>query len=439
MQGRERWEGNVKRVDRSRREFLKTALGGAVGLTLLSGRGRSFSPNERIVVGHVGVGGMGNSHVKWFAGMKDVDIAAICDVDRSHLADTMAQLKERRPDCRVKGYTDFRRLIERKDIDVITCATPDHWHALVAIHAFDAGKDVYGEKPLSHNLAEGQAMLRAMEKNQRLFQLGTQIHAGDNYHRVVELVRSGALGKIEKVTIWKEMGPSDIGYPVQQPVPAGLDWDLWLGPAPYTEYNPKRCHFTFRYFLDYSGGTYADFWCHIADIVFWALEPTGLKSVEARGERAWDSASDAPAWLEADFEFENLTLHWRPSIPDLPGAEGKGIGACFHGSKGSLICDYGSRQIRLGKEVIQDLPDVPQCVPRSPGHQRNFLDCVKNRNLPESHLAYARQMTLPMHLGLVSWRLRRKIFWDCHQERCIGDEMANRLLSRPGRTPWMLG
>jgi len=422
----------------SRRSFLKTALGGAAGLTLLPGRCWSQSPNDRIVVGHVGVGGMGNSHVKWFAGMKDVDIAAICDVDEFHLADTMKKLREMRPDTKTEAYSDFRKVIERDDIDVISCATPDHWHALVAMHAFDAGKDVYGEKPLSHNVAEGRAMLEAMEKNDRIFQLGTQIHAGDNYHRVVELVQSGVLGEIKEVTIWKTTGSSDIGFPQDAPVPSGLDWNMWLGPAPYREYNPKRCHFTFRYFLDYSGGVYADFWCHIADIVFWSLAPEGLHTIEAKGERDWDSISDTPAWLEADFEFDDLTLHWKSHTPDIPGAEGKGIGACFHGSEGTLVCDYGSRQIRLDNEVLEDLPEVPKTIPRSPGHQRNFLDCVKSRALPESHLAYARKMALPMYLGLISWRLKRRLDWDCSEECFIGDEVANRLLSRPGREPWTL-
>lgn len=426
----------------SRRDFLKRTGQGLVGLGaglyLGAGRARAVSPNEKIVVAHVGVGGMGNAHVDWFASFPDVETAAICDVDEIHRLSTLARLKQMRPDTRAEAYADFRRVLERKDIDVITCATPDHWHALVTILAFQAGKDVYSEKPLSHNWAEGRAMVNAGRRYGRVFQLGTQIHAGDNYHRVVELVRSGVLGKIHTVRVWKEGGSPDLGFPPDQDPPPTLDWDMWLGPAPWHPYNPARCHFTFRYFWDYSGGDYADFWCHIADIVFWALEPTGLRTIAARGEEPHDGIADTPRWIDVDYEFDNLKLHWTTRAPDVPGAAGRGIGAQFEGTKGSLVADYGSRVIFLDGQELTDLPDVPQTIPRSPGHQRNFLDCVKSRALTESHLEYAFRMTTPMYLGSISFRLGRPLTWDPERERIVGDEAANRLLSRPYRAPWWL-
>ena len=421
-----------------RREFVRRAAAGAAGLTLLSRSAWATPPSDKIVVAHIGLNGMGRAHLRWFADFEDVEIAALCDVDGAHLGRALGELYDRRPGSRTEAYLDFRRILDRTDIDAVTCATPDHWHALVAVMAFQSGKDVYGEKPLAYCAREGRTMLDAMEANGRLFQLGTQIHAGDNYHRVVELVRSGVLGEIRKVHLWKTGGSPGMGFPANQEPPASLDFNMWLGPAPEAEYNPARCHRTYRYFLEYSGGVYQDFWCHIADVVFWALGPKGLRRISARGDSPWDGIADAPAWIDVDFEFEDLDIHWTTEPPDLPGAADRGIGACFVGSEGTLTCDYGTREIHLDGEVLEDVPDVPQTIERSPGHQRNFLDSVKSRTPPQSNLHYVRRMTLPMHLGLISWRLGRPLEWDDEKERFVGDTAADYLLSRDYRSPWTL-
>ncbi|MFQ6098602.1 MAG: Gfo/Idh/MocA family protein, partial [Armatimonadota bacterium] len=290
----------------TRRQFLKAAAGtltAAVGAAVATPKARAVPANEKIVVGHVGVGGMGNAHVNWFSSFPDVEVAAICDVDETHRLATLKRLRSRRPDTKANAYADFREVLDRKDIDAITCATPDHWHALITILAFQAGKDVYSEKPLSHNVAEGRAMLRAGRRYGRVFQLGTQIHAGENYHRVVELVRSGALGDIHTVRIWKTGGSPGLGFVPDGEPPPTLDWNMWLGPAPWHPYNPKRCHHTFRYFWDYSGGVYADFWCHIADIVFWSLGPMTPTTIEARGEEPMDGIANTSRWIDVDYEF----------------------------------------------------------------------------------------------------------------------------------------
>ena len=335
------------------------------------------------------------------------------------------------------GYGDFRHILDRSDIDAITCATPDHWHAQIATLAFQSGKDVYGEKPLSYDVREGQLMLKNQEKHNRIFQLGTQIHATDNYHRVVEIIQAGAIGKVHTVRLWKNDGSPDLGHPKSVAVPKGLNWDMWLGPAPYVDYIPERCHFTYRYFLDYSGGMFADFWCHIADVAFWALKPKGLKSIAARGEVA-AGISDTPKWIDIDYEFEDLNLHWSTTPPNVPGAQEMGIGAYFEGDKGTLICDYNNRKITINGETVTDIPEVPKSIPRSPGHQQNFVDAVKSRTPPESNLAYAREMTLPMHLGLISWQLGRKLQWNPDKEKFIGDSEANKMLSRKARKKWRL-
>jgi predicted dehydrogenase len=393
--------------------------------------------SDRIRVAHIGVGGMGKNHIKWFAGLPEVEIAAICDLDKSHLAEGLNLLEQLQPGKKINAYTDFREILERNDIDAITCATPDHWHAQVAVLAFQAGKDVYGEKPLSYSVQEGQMMLKNMESHSRIFQLGTQIHAGNNYHRVVEIIRSGMLGKIHTVRLWKTGFSPGLGFPQPVKPPDTLDWDMWLGTAPEVPYVPERCHGTYRYFLDYSGGVYADFWCHIADVVFWSLDPEGLVSIDARGE-APEGIADAPRWIDVDFRFRDLDLFWTTGPPDVPGAADRGIGAWFEGEKGNLICDYETMEIFIGGERLSDIPEVESTLKRSPGHQQNFVDSIKSRNQPESNLPYVRKMTLPMHLGLISWRLGRPLSWDEESEKCTGDEEANGLLRRKNRKKWEL-
>ena len=421
----------------SRRHFIRNSSMAALGLTIAPSLKR-IAPSDKLRIAHIGLGGMGNQHMKWFAGLPEVDIVALCDVDEHHLKDTKNKLKELRPDGpRIKTYGDFRRILDRKDIDAITCATPDHWHATVATLAFQAGKDVYGEKPLSYDAGEGKIMLENMNRYNRIFQMGNQIHAGDNYHRVVELVKSGQLGRIHTVRLWKTGAPPELKDTEVAPVPSYLNWDMWLGPAPYTDYVPAKCHFTYRYFLDYSGGVFADFWCHIADIVFWSLNPKGLKSIAAKGEKA-DGIADTPKWLDVAYQFEDLKILWSSAPPDVPGAAGKGIGAYFEGDKGTLLCDYNTRSIVIDGETLTDIDYVPMSIGRSPGHQQNFVDSVKNRTQPESNLAYARQLTLPMHLGVISYRLSKPLQWDAVNEQFVDDAAANALLHREARAKWKL-
>lgn len=421
----------------NRREFLKKSALGTFGLTLLPSLISHAAPSDKLRIAHIGLGGMGNQHLKWFSTLPDVDIVALCDVDQDHLNGTLKTLRDLVPGSQAKGYEDFRHILDRKDIDAVTIATPDHWHAQIATLAFKAGKDVYGEKPLSYDVKEGQVLLKNLRKHNRIFQLGTQIHAGDNYHRVVEIIQAGAIGKIHTVRLWKTGFSPGMGHPVSQTPPKTLNWDMWLGPAPYVDYMAERCHLNYRYFLDYSGGVFADFWCHIADVVWWSIQPKGLKSVAARGEKT-DGIADAPKWVDADYEFEGLKLYWTTRPPDVPGAAERGIGAYFEGDKGTLICDYNTRSITINGETVSDIAEIPQTLVRSPGHQQNFVNAVKSRKQPESNLEYAREMTLPMHLAIISWRLGRKLEWDWKKERFNDDKKANELLSRKYRKAWDL-
>ncbi|MFA7154426.1 MAG: Gfo/Idh/MocA family oxidoreductase [Proteiniphilum sp.] len=427
-----------------RRHFLKSTGLGLMGYPLITNAclkaiEDTVPPSDRIRVAHIGTGNMGGAHINWFTRFPDVETVALCDVDQTHLENAQKRLASVNPLAKPDTYTDFRHIMDRKDIDVVTCATPDHWHALIALMAFESGKDVYGEKPLSFSAHEGNVMLQSIKKYDRIFQLGTHIHAGDNYHRVAEIIQSGVLGKIHTVRLWKKGGSPGLGFPQNEEPPKTLDWNMWLGPAPYAEYTPVRCHRTFRYFFDYSGGVFGDFWCHIADIMHMSLSPKGLHSIDARGEIPTDGIADTPKWIDVDFKFKDLDVFWTTTPPpEVEGAEGMHIGAHFEGENGTLTCDYETRRVTIGNEVMNDVQEVAITLPRSPGHQRNFLDSVKSRIQPESNLEYAREMTLPMHLALISFRLKRKLTWDSAKERFVDDAAANFLLSREYREPWSL-
>ena len=430
-------------IDRTlgRREFVRRAAAGAAGLTLLSRRARSRGPRAtRFVVAHIGLGGMGRAHLRWFADFDDVEIAALCDVDGSHLGRALGELYERRPGSRTEAYLDFRRVLDRTDIDAVTCATPDHWHALVATMAFQSGKDVYGEKPLAYCAQEGRAMLDAMEANDRIFQLGTQIHAGDNYHRVVELVRSGVLGEIRTVHIWKTGGSPGMGFPGRRGAPRDARLRHVAGTGPGGGVQPGAVPLALPLL---PRSTPAG--CTRTSGVTSPTSSSGPWSRRAcaacrPGASRRGTASPMPrrgsTWTSPS---RTSTSTGRPSPPTCPGPRTASIGACFVGSKGTLLCDYDTREIRIDGELLEDIPEVPETIPRSPGHQRNFLDSVKSRTPPESNLHYARQMTLPMHLGLISWRLGRPLEWDPEKERFVGDAAADYLLSRNYRSPWTLG
>lgn len=421
----------------NRRNFIRYSALTTLGLQFLPFQGTKAAPSDEVRVAHIGLGGMGLNHLNWFANLPEVEIVALCDVDETHAQTALEKLKEIHPNTKAQLYSDFRKVLERTDVDAVTIATPDHWHAQIAILAFQAGKDVYSEKPLSYSKREGDLMLAAQRESGKIFQLGTQIHAGDNYHRVAEIIQSGVLGKIKTVRLWKTGEPPLIEKLNFQTPPSHLNWDMWLGPAPFSEYAPEKCHFSYRYFMEFSGGVFQDFWCHIADIVWWSIAPEGLKKISAVGEVS-DGVGDTPKWIDVDFKFKKLDVYWTSKAPDLPGASGKGIGAYFEGTKGTLVCDYSSREIRIDGQVIEDIPEIPKTIVRSPGHQQNFINAVKSRTQPESYLEYARSMTMPMHLALISFKLKQELKWDAKKELFKNSEEANQLLFRPYREKWNL-
>jgi len=323
----------------------------------------------------------------------------------------------------------------------VMIATPDHWHALPMIQACRAGKDVFVEKPLSYSIGEGRAMMQAAAKYQRITQLGNHIHNDhDNYRRVVELVRSGMLGKINRVFCSMRTQEQGIGKPADCAPPAELDYDFWLGPAPRRPYNPNRSHRSFRYFWDYSGGVFIDFWCHFTDVAYWALDLQAPKSVSAAGGR-WllDDNAETPDTFEVLYEYPGLILTWTLHPKGRPGYDHMGPSVIFEGSQATLVTNYTQHELYVNGKKEENFTRPPQTIPNSPGHIREFLDSVKSRKATTCNVEYAYRLTKGGLLGNLAFRTGERLYWDDKQERVLGHSRASKLLTRQYRKPWKLG
>jgi len=396
----------------------------------------SSPASESIVLGFVGAGGMGTGLLNIFKGMPDVRIAAVCDVYEPH-----AKRAQSAADGKPEVYHDFRKILDRKDIDAVVVATPDHWHAIPTIMACQAGKDVYCEKPLTHRLAEGRAVVKAAEKHKRVTQMGNLIHAGENYHRVVEVVRSGILGPISKTRVWMAADRRGFGKPADTAPPPGCDYDFWLGPAPKRPFNPNRFTFNWRWFWDYGGGILTDFCCHIVDPVHWAMEVGAPKTISASGGHfALDDNAETPDSLEVVYEYEkdghDFLLIWSQTDFNAHGLENLGQGIMFQGTEATLVATYNTLKIiaRDGKP----LPEPPKSLPRSPGHHREWLDAIKSRAQTSCNFGYGHRLTSVGLLGNVSLLSGEKLKWDASAERITNHPEANRLLTKEYRAPWTL-
>lgn len=442
---------------RSRRRFIKSTAAGVLGLTvggcrsIANGSGETgaapviapagVSPGDRIVVGMIGVGGMGMNRLRGFLEHDDVEIGAICDVDSRHVDEAVALVKQQR-NRTPASFHDFRRLLEMSDVDAVAIVTPDHWHAVPTVRASEAGKDVFVEKPLSYSVGEGRAMVEAAARHGRVTQMGNHIHNDvSNYRRVVERIKSGQLGRITRVDLWKTSSTEDRGNPANQAPPKELDYDFWLGPAPERPYNPLRSHGTFRHFWDYSGGTFIDFWCHIADVAFWALDLDAPSTVSATGGRYFlNDGTETPDTVYAAFEFPGLMMTYTLHPQPMPGYEHMGhIGAVFVGEDATLVTNYNDHEVYVQGRLAPDFPEPEMHIPDSPGHLREFLDGIRDRNMDTTcNVAYGHRLSKVGLLANIAYRTESTVHWDGANEDIVGNPAARSLLSRSYRHPWTL-
>ena len=398
------------------------------------GKASRVAPSNRIAVGFIGVGGHGrNVNVKNFLGNADAQAVAVCDVDPNHrnIARDMVNKTYGNTDCAT--YNDFRDVLARDDIDAVMISTPDHWHVPISIAAAKAGKDVECEKP-TLTVQEGRVLCETMKRYGRVFQWSTEDRSVDVYLRMCELVRNGRIGKIHTIRVELPSGPDTPGNPEPMPVPKGFDYDMWLGPAPWAPYTKDRCHGTFRYVLDYSGGMLTDWGAHLLDGAQWGndTEHTGPVEVEGKGEFWRDGLYNTAKEYRIEYKYaDGVRLVVTSGTPSLR----------FEGSEGWI----GNRGWRAKlqaepKSVLDSVigPNEVHLYTCRAGEQRNFLDCIKSRKDCYFPPEIGQRCFTIAHIGNISMLLGRKLKWDPEKERFINNEQANRMLSQPMRSPWHL-
>jgi len=412
----------------TRRGMLAAAVAAPYCLTsrALGGEGRAPA-SDVILTGHIGVGGMGSGHLGHILGRGDARVAAVCDIDEARCDAAYS-----RTGGTARKFHDFRELLDQPDIDAVVIASPDHWHPLHTLHACQAGKDVYVEKPLSVTIREGQAMVAAARRYNRVVQMGTQWRSMHGRH-VAQYIRNGYCGTVREVRCWHYPNPTHPPAP-PQPVPPQLDYDRWLGPLPFFPYHPATCHGNFRWLMCSGGGNIRDRGAHIFGIVCWAMnvDHTGPVSIEATGDRP-DGLFDNPVRMSVTYEFKNpdWTLHW-----DQPGEpKGGEYGAFYIGDKDTLSSwdNFDTEP----KAKFEARPGEIELY-RSNNHMGNLLECVRTRRRPVMDVAIAHRATSLCNLGNIAWRIGRKLRWDPEKEQFLGDDEANRLLHYPYRQPWRL-
>jgi predicted dehydrogenase len=395
----------------------------------LGGNGRP-APSGRITMGLIGCGGMGRANMRSFLDKPEVEMLAVCDPDRARLQETIREVSGRRS-AACTGYKDFRELLARDDIDAVIVGSPDHWHALHAIHAARAGKDIYGEKPLSHTIGQGRSMADAVDRLARVFQTGSQQRSDRRFRHACELVRNGRIGTVRTVEVGIP-GGSTIEPQPEQPIPDGFDYDLWLGPAPWAPYTEKRCHYNFRHNLDYSGGKLTDWGAHHIDIAQWGLGMThsGPVMIKGKGEYPRDGLWNAA--LNFDYTATYETGAEVRICNRLPQ------GVKFNGDDGWVFVRRGSIDAHPKSLLDEEFGPGEIRLYRSDDHRRNFLDCVRSRRETAAPVEQAHRSITVAHLGNIAMLLGRAIRWNPAQESITGDPGARRMLDRAVREPWNL-
>lgn len=435
----------------SRRDFIEkattaTAIGFAAPSVFAASRtkpARQPSLNGKIQLGLIGCGGMGQSNMRSCSKHPDVVITAACDVwpdRREHVAE------QYKPTC--KPYADWREVLARADVDAVIIATPPHWHTLIAVEACKAGKDIYLQKPMTLHLGESLAVRNAVKRHGVISQIGTQIHASENYRRVVEYIRSGNLGHIATVRTFNVMNqtPQGLGHSTQNPLPEGFDWEMWVGPGPMMPFNKLAVQDAFNHssWMAYSGGWTPGMAPHIIDLPIWALDlgyPTEISS--SGGRFVLQDDGDIYDNHEVLWRYPKMTMTWMSSLTNSYGFDFHGapvpqrrLGIYFHGANGTLYSDYGMHKIVPEGDKMKDKQVPPPSIPPSPGHEIEWLNCVKTRQQPSVSVFYHTRVDVPVVLSLLSLKLGRSIRFDPVKEQIVGDSEAAKLAVPTYRKPW---
>jgi predicted dehydrogenase len=425
----------------SRRDFSKWA---ATSIAVAGPAINVLGANEKIQIGFIGQGGRGTHHLRQFVKMDDVKVTALCDAYRPFI-EKNSELVDRP----VLLTQDFREVLDSNDVDAVVIASPDHWHAHQAIYACQAGKDIYVEKPMSHTVEEGLRLVEAVDQYKRVAQVGQQQRSSEQFQRAVSMVQNGEIGNVTSarcINIWKidgylsPQGKHGIGVYPDSDVPDGLDYDMWLGPAPKRPYNKNHFKTNFYFFLDYSGGMLTAWGVHLFDIVMWAMGSEMSAAACMGGKFAHDDERDTPDTAEAIWDTPgytfSYTLRHGNGFPYEMRDDGIDHGIYFYGDQATILVNR--RHLILFPENDRKNPAI---IPAKGGdieHKRNFLDCIRTRKDPVCTVQNGFDANLPGLLALIAWQVKREIKWDHQQHTIIGDRKAKQLLSKKYRKPWTL-
>ena len=424
---------------KNRREFLTSA---AAGLTTAMSAGRVLGANDRLTGGFIGVGTMGTENLN-VAMDHGVQIGAVCDVYQPHLerAAALARRKGNTP----KEVKDFRDILADRSLDFVCISTPDHWHPYITVEACKAGKDVYVEKPACVVVDEGQKMVAAARKYNRVVQAGTWQRSGDHFRKACEMVRAGLLGKIAVCKTWmyQNLPQAGIGNPPEGKPPAGLDWNLWLGPAPERNFQPNRfgvypnAYSYFRFFWDYAGGILTDSGIHMMDIAHMAFGDPMPSSIAAVGGKLWlRDDSETPDTMMVAYEYPGFLCSWEHRVNSTENSS-RVLSVTFHGTKGTLYVDRSMFKVTPEKDSGLEPAEMKRGVDGHPMHWANFIDCVRTRKRPNSDIETCVRSTTACLLGNVSLRSKLRLEWD-NQANTVQQREAAPYLRREYRPPWKL-
>jgi len=408
--------------------------------TFLTGAAAAWAPSERIAVACIGTGWQGGNNVQSILEEPGAQLVAVCDLDATHLAEAQAIVNKKYGDTGCAAYREFEAVLARPDIDAVVLSVPDHWHGVLSVSAARAGKDIYGEKPLAHNFAEGVAIRDAVARYGRVWQTGSWQRSVAEFRFAAELVRNGRIGKVSRVEVGLPGGLTDWDKTATLDTPAlpprTLDYDRWLGPAPFAPYCPARVHKTWRWNLDYGGGMLMDWIGHHVDIAHWGLgfDETGPVEVEGTGEFSLASR----VWNAPEKFRVRATYAGGVSMLISGGYDDVARGAKWRGEEGWVWVDRAGIDASPRSLLNSRLGPNDTQLYRSPGHHREFLECVRSRRRTLTPADVALRSATPGYLGLISMLLGRKVRWDPASETIVGDESASRMLSRPLRAPWRL-
>jgi len=433
---------------------LRRAAGVAAGGIVLPyvvsakslGADGSVAPSNRITVASIGVGWQGPTNMEQFLQLDDCRVVAICDIDKNHLREAVNTVNDHYGNRDCAAYADYREVLARKDIDAVVISVPDHWHGIIAVAAAEAGKDIYGEKPLSHDFRQGRAICDAVRRYGRIWQTGSWQRSEERFWFACNLVRSGRIGKVSHVGVGLPRGHIDFegtkGQDKFGPPPAELDYDTWLGPAPYAPYCPMRIHKNWRWNLDYGGGQLMDWVGHHVDVAHWALglDYAGPVEVEGHGDYPptglWNSATE----FEVTTKYAGgLTMLISSRISYPLGTEWHEVcGTKWFGENGWVCVTRGGIDAEPKSLLREKFGPNEQLLFESPGHWRNFIDCVKSRRTTISPCEVAHRSVTPGHLGQIAMLLGRKLRFNPETEEIIDDPTASRLLGTAMRSQWHL-